>query len=103
MNGRNAMSKQTRLTALERDVIRNIVRSEYGDTLEDPVWSFSACGTKALAGAAGSLGRKGLVKSEGDGSRDNDYTIRLTEAGILAWEAMGEARPEDKQRPEIQG
>lgn len=60
------------VTNLEREVIINIINSEYMDAsgeqiIDWSVWSFSATnGKKNLAGALGSLVRKGLCFSQDD-------------------------------------
>lgn len=69
------------VTAIEREVIKNILNSEYMDgqgeqVVDWPVWSFSATNsTKRLAGALGSLAKKGLVVCE------DDETCALTRSG----------------------
>ena len=74
------------VTDLERQVIENIINSEYMDvTGEDMinwgVWSFTATNEdKKLAGALGSLVKKGLVYS--DDEVGNDSTCALTKEGF---------------------
>jgi hypothetical protein len=72
------------VTDLERKVIENIINSEYMDTTNEEminwgVWSFSATNeNKQLAGALGSLVKKGLCFSD-----DNEDPIcGLTEKGF---------------------
>lgn len=75
------------VTDLERQVVNNIIKSEYMDATGDdmvnfPVWSFSATNsTKQLSGALGSLVKKGLVICDGDGGEE---TCSLTVDGV-AW------------------
>ena len=75
------------VTDLERQVIQNILDSEYmgatGDQIIDwAVWSFSVTNeTKQLAGALGSLVRKGLVSCD---VSEGDETCALTTDGF-AW------------------
>ena len=76
------------ITDLERKVIKNIINSEYmnaqgEDMINFPVWSFTATDeNKQLAGALGSLVKKGLVFS--DDERGNNATCGLTVEGF-AW------------------
>jgi len=75
------------VTDLERQVIENIINSEYMDTqgedmVDWPVWSFSATDeTKQLAGALGSLVKKGLCVCD---VSEGDETCALTIEGF-AW------------------
>ena len=75
------------VTDLERQVIQNILDSEYmgatGDQIIDwAVWSFSVTNeTKQLAGALGSLVKKGLVSCD---VSEGDETCALTTDGF-AW------------------
>ena len=81
-----ATIKNTRfVTDLEREVIKNIIHSEYMNANNDemidwPIWSFSATKeNKHLAGALGSLVKKGLCfccKHKGE-----DETCGLTVEG----------------------
>lgn len=72
------------VTKLERQVIANIIDSEYmyaQDTrmIDWPVWSFSVTNeTKKLAGALGSLVKKGYVVCD---DTEEDETCALTTAG----------------------
>ena len=86
MGKRKAYLKLVTVTDLERDVIKNIINSEYMDTVGErmidwSVWSFTATnGTKQLSGALGSLVKKGFCTcaiSEGD------ETCALTEEGYV--------------------
>jgi len=76
------------VTDLERKVIENIINSEYMDAKGEDminwgVWTFTATNeNKQLAGALGSLVKKGLVYS--DDESDNDSTCALTVDGF-AW------------------
>lgn len=76
------------VTDLERQVIENIINSEYmdaqGENMVDwAVWTFTATNeNKQLAGALGSLVKKGLVYS--DDESGNDSTCALTKDGF-AW------------------
>lgn len=74
------------VTKIEKEVIQNILNSEYMDAKDEriidwPVWSFSATNnTKRLAGALGSLTKKGFVvceKEQGEGE-----TCALTRSGF---------------------
>lgn len=75
------------VTDLEKKVIENIINSEYMDAIgEDmvnwPVWSFTATNeTKQLAGALGSLVKKGLCVCD---ISEGDETCSLTTEGY-AW------------------
>lgn len=72
------------ITELEKQVLSNIVNSEYmGATsiqmIDWAIWSFSATNeNKQLAGALGSLVKKGLCFSDDE---DNDPICGLTEQG----------------------
>jgi hypothetical protein len=72
------------VTDLEKQVIVNIINSEYMDATDANminwgVWSFTATNeTKQLAGALGSLVKKGLCFSQDE---DNDHACGLTEQG----------------------
>ena len=75
------------VTTLERNVISNIIGSEYMDCTKDEemidwgVWSFSATNSrKDLAGALGSLVKKGLCFAEFKPG-DNDHVCGLTREG----------------------
>lgn len=73
------------VTKIEKEVIQNILNSEYMDAKDEriidwPVWSFSATNsTKRLAGALGSLAKKGLVECEDDVDGE---TCALTRKGF---------------------
>jgi len=73
------------VTDLERKVIENIIGSEYMDATGEQmvnwaVWSFSATNeTKQLAGALGSLVKKGLCSCD---VSDGDETCALTHEGF---------------------
>lgn len=70
------MSKTEFVTGLEREVLKNIINSEYMNAEREgminfPVWSFTATNeTKQLTGALGSLVKKGFVCSDNNGSDD---------------------------------
>lgn len=72
------------VTVLERKVIENILNSEYMDASGEQlinwaVWSFSVTnGTKQLAGALGSLVKKGFCFCD---VSDGDETCALTREG----------------------
>lgn len=72
------------ITDLERKVIRNIINSEYMDVdgermINWSVWSFSVTNeTKQLAGALGSLVKKGFCVC---GVSDHDEICSLTKEG----------------------
>lgn len=72
------------LTALEIEVIKNIINSEYMDAegemlINWAVWSFSVTNsTKELAGALGSLVKKGICFAQ---MQDSDHTCGLTNLG----------------------
>jgi hypothetical protein len=78
--------KNATVTELERQVIQNIINSEYMDAdgemiISWGVWSFSATHSrKDLAGALGSLEQKGLV---GFDHTDEMPVCYLTESGYL--------------------
>lgn len=78
------MKEGTYVTSLERKVIENIINSEYMDASGEDmiswgVWSFSATDEKKqLAGALGSLVKKGLCFSEDE---DSDPVCGLTREG----------------------
>jgi len=75
------------VTDLERQVIQNIIDSEYMDATGEQmvnwaVWSFSVTNeTKQLAGALGSLVKKGLCSCD---ISEGDETCALTNEGF-AW------------------
>ncbi len=75
------------VTDTEREVIENIINSEYMDVSGEDmvnwaVWSFSATNeTKKLAGALGSLVKKGLCFCQ---NSEGDETCGLTLEGY-AW------------------
>ena len=82
-----------RLTDLEKQVMINIAESEYinvsslDELVNYPTWSFSATNsTKQLAGALGSLVKKGYASCSSDPEnstkRGNDDTCCLTELGV---------------------
>ena len=72
------------VTDLERKVIENIINSEYMDATGEQlinwaVWSFSVTNeTKQLAGALGSLVKKGLCSCD---VSEGDETCALTREG----------------------
>lgn len=78
------------VTDLEKQIIQNIINSEYMDAegeqmINWSVWSFSVTNEqKDLAGALGSLSKKGLVACEGswEGTGSDDHTCCLTEQGF---------------------
>jgi hypothetical protein len=73
------------VTDLEKEVIDNIIHSEYMDVRDErmidwSVWSFSATNqNKQLAGALGSLVKKGLVSSD---DTEEEPTCALTKDGF---------------------
>ncbi len=77
----------TNITELESQVLDNIVKSEYMSVdkedrriIDWPVWSFSVTQSrKDLAGAIGSLVKKGLLTCQ---MEDGSETVCLTEAGF---------------------
>lgn len=82
------------LTELEIDVLDGIYRSDYNDggtTADIWAWSINArkATTKQLSGVVSSLSKKGIVVTDGDGTRDNDFTIRVTELGIEVARSLG--------------
>lgn len=80
-----AITETKFVTDLEREVISNILNSEYMDAdgeqiINWGVWSFSATNEKkTLAGALGSLVKKGLCFSQ-DGDK-GDHVCGLTREG----------------------
>ena len=80
------MKNLKNVTELEQTVIQNIVNSEYmGATGEKiinfPVWSFSVTNsTKKLAGALGSLVKKGFAECD---VSEGDETCTLTREGYI--------------------
>lgn len=72
------------ITKLEKEIINNIINSEYMDAIDKQiinwgVWSFSVTNEqKKLAGALGSLVKKGLCFSE---KHDKEPICGLTEKG----------------------
>lgn len=75
------------LTANELAVLNAIDESEYGDTLRDPVWTFtiednSALSGRVISGVVSSLHKKGLVISSGSG---RDQQIEITAKGVEAF------------------
>lgn len=75
------------ITDLERQVIHNIINSEFMDAVDEQmigwaVWSFSVTDeTKQLGGALGSLVKKGLCSCD---VSEGDETCALTVNGY-AW------------------
>ena len=73
------------ITDLEKQVIQNILDSEYMDATDEQiinwaVWSFSVTNeTKQLAGALGSFVKKGLVSCD---ECEGDETCALTIEGF---------------------
>jgi len=81
------LEKTEFVTDLEKQVIANIINSEYMDAVGEDiigwsVWSFTATNeTKKLAGALGSLAKKGLCSCD---SSEEGNTCSLTADGY-AW------------------
>lgn len=75
------------ITTLEKNVIKNIINSEYMDAKDEMminwgVWSWSATNEdKQLAGALGSLVKKGYCFVENLNSEDS--SCGLTEKGYI--------------------
>jgi|GEM_PF-4871063 len=76
------------LTELESKVMQAARKTDYGDCLNDPVWSFSVCDAagldqKVYRGVVSSLVQKGFVTicdNEGKG-KFNDMVFSFTRAG----------------------
>jgi len=91
------------LTENELALLKAIDRSEYGDSLSDDTWLFSArdhsgIKGKAFSGTVSSLVKKGYVRTSGGGEpltddpgqTETDACIGFTDAGIEAYiEAVG--------------
>lgn len=79
------------ITQNELAILKAIDDSEYGDSLRDPVWMFSAsnrCGLegKVISGTVASLVKKGYVQvSEYHYTGKDSNTIVMTYAGIQAY------------------
>jgi predicted transcriptional regulator len=76
-----------KLTPNEVRVLQAIDASEYGDFLQDAVWTFSVtqeCGVAAgsVAGVVSSLVKKGLLKASSEGA---DATLRMTDSGAQTY------------------
>ncbi len=76
------IEKPVQVTELELEVLRNICKSEYHsaatllDAIDFPVWSFTVTDErKELAGALGSLVKKGLVVCEKESGEDETCCI----------------------------
>lgn len=77
----------TTLTNNEFSVLHAIDTSEYGEYLQDDVWTWSAAdyaepAGKAFSGTVSSLVKKGLVTSIEDGE---DSSIGMTDSGVDAY------------------
>lgn len=96
----NGVNMETvKLTAMELAALTAIDHSEYGDALDEPIWSFSvtdnidkAIPKKSVPGIVSSLSKKGLVHCSGGGApistgAPDDATIMMSEAGIRAYVA----------------
>ncbi len=77
-----------KLTDNEKAVLIGSTRSEYGDSRETTIWSFSACACSGLEekvyrGAVSSLVKKDLVSiyDNEDKGRSNDMVFGLTDEG----------------------
>jgi hypothetical protein len=86
----------TKLTTIERQAIQGILDSDYmdgmtgSDAVDHDVWTWSANpfpSKRTFSGAVSSLVRKGFVQSADYG--DNEQVIRITRAGMDAFEARG--------------
>lgn len=81
------------ITELEKQVIDNIINSEFQDNIGSKminycVWSFSATNeNKQLAGALGSLVKKGLCFAEKE--KGEDEVCGLTKEGYEVAKKMG--------------
>lgn len=83
----------TTLTSNEYSVLKAIDTSEYGEYLQDDVWTWSAAdyaepSGKAFSGTVSSLVQKGLVYVSGYGE---DATIGMRDAGVDAYVAAAQA------------
>ena len=84
------MALKVRLTQNELEVLKAIDSSEYGDNLNDPVWSFTIADNSKLEktsipGICSSLSKKGLVSCTE--YEENQNTIAITKKGIEAYVA----------------
>ncbi len=82
------------LTKNEIAVLTAIDSSEYGDSLQDTVWTFtiaqnSSLTPRSIPGIVASLLKKGLVHV---GESDGEKTIGITDGGVAAYiNAVGQA------------
>lgn len=88
------MTALPKLTELEKDVLDGMYRSEYnGGGIRFAIWAWSirARNTKTnqLSGVVSSLVKKGIVTTGGNGTKDDDNTIDITELGIEVARSLG--------------
>lgn len=88
------MTALPKLTELEQDVLDGIYRSEYNDGgVTSEVWSWSIAprkaGVKQVSGVVSSLVKKEIVTCQGEGTKDDDNTVRVTSLGIEVARSLG--------------
>lgn len=88
------MTSNQNLTEKEFAALEGIDVSEYGDSLLDPVWSFSIVDNSLLpassiGGVVASLLKKGYVHCAGEG---NGACIGMTAAGVREYLRLTEGR-----------
>ena len=84
------------LTAKELEVLKAIDTSEYGDYLDDAIWSWALSDNvenvepASLPGVVASLSKKGLIAVDSVERHGDEATISMTDEGIAAYvEAVG--------------
>jgi hypothetical protein len=89
---------EMKLTTNELKVLTAIDNSEYGDRLQDAVWTFSVTDNsdlnpRSVPGIIASLLKKDLVVTGGNGTQDNEYHISITDMGVIVYlETIGADR-----------
>jgi translation initiation factor 6 (eIF-6) len=77
-----------KLTQNELEALRAIDKSEYGEHLQDAVWSFtivdnSSLKTRSVPGIVASLNKKGLVVSSM--YEEGQATVEMTDLGVKTY------------------
>lgn len=84
------MTVLPKLTLLEKDVLGGIYASNYADTANPNVWSWSieplVCTMEQRAGVVSSLNKKGIVTSEGSG---DDAAMWVSDTGAAIARELG--------------
>lgn len=84
------MTALPKLTLLEKDVLGGIYASNYADTANPNVWSWSieplVCTMEQRAGVVSSLNKKGIVTSEGSG---DEASMWVSDTGAAIARELG--------------